>query len=75
MTFELCLPQTQAELAGGHCLLLPGDAPATPEIFAGQFFDEHFWWQASAALTPASDGNALIVLGLEAAFSADVAPE
>jgi Bacterial Ig domain len=74
LTFELCLPQTPAELAGGHCLLLPGDAPATPEVFPGQFFDEHFWWQSTAALTPASGGKALLVLGLEAAFSADVAP-
>ncbi|MBG6075441.1 hypothetical protein [Polaromonas sp. CG_9.11] len=74
LNFELCLPLTPAELSGGHCLLLPGDAPATPEVFPGQFFDEHFWWQAGAALTPATGGKALLVLGLEAAFSADVAP-
>jgi hypothetical protein len=74
LNFELCLPQTQAELASGHCLLLPGDAPATPEVFPGLFADEHFWWQAGASMTPATGGKALLVLGLEAAFSADVAP-
>lgn len=74
LTFELCLPLTQAELAGGNCLLLPGDAPATPEVFPGQFFDEHFFWHAGAAMTTAGGAKALLVLGLEAAFSADVAP-
>ena len=73
LNFELCLPQNQAELASGHCLLLPGDAPATPEVFPGLFADEHFWWQAGASMTPATGGKALLVLGLEAAFSAGVA--
>lgn len=74
LNFELCLPLSQAELAGGYCLLLPGDVPATPEVFPGLFADEHFWWQAGASMTPANGGRALLVLGLEAAFSADVAP-
>ncbi|MEO5660232.1 MAG: Ig-like domain-containing protein [Polaromonas sp.] len=75
VAIELCLPLTAAELAGGHCLLLPGDPPVVPEVFPGQFFDEHFWWQASAALTSQQNAaKALVVLGLEAAFSADVAP-
>lgn len=74
LNFELCLPLTQAELAGGHCLLVAGDAPATPEVFPGQFADEHFWWAAGAEMTPANGGRARLVLGLEAAFSAGVAP-
>ena len=74
VSFELCLPLTQAELEGGHCLLLPGDPPVVPEVFPGQFFDEHFWWSAGANLAPANGGRALLVLALEAAFSADVAP-
>lgn len=74
LNFELCLPLNQTELGSGHCLLLPGDAPATPEVFPGLFADEHFWWQAGASMTPATGGKALLVLGLEAAFSADVAP-
>ena len=74
ISIELCLPLTQAELAGGHCLLLPGDPPVVPEIFPAQFFDEHFWWAAGANLTPANGGVALLVLALEAAFSANVVP-
>jgi len=74
LNFELCLPLTQAELASGHCLLLPGDAPATPEVFPGQFFNEHFFWHAGASITPATGGKALLVLGLEGAFPGDVAP-
>lgn len=74
VSIELCLPLTQAELEGGHCLLLPGDPPVVPEVFPGQFFDEHFWWSAGASLAPATGGKALLVLALEAAFSADVVP-
>jgi hypothetical protein len=75
VAIELCLPLNQAEVAAGSCLLLPGDPPAVPEVFPGQFFDEHFWWSASAALTPQQAGaKASLVLALEGAFSADVAP-
>ena len=74
LNFELCLPLNAEELRLGHCLLLPGDAPATPEVFPGLFADEHFWWQAGAEMTTAAGGRARLVLGLEAAFSADVAP-
>ena len=75
VSIELCLPLNQAELQGGHCLLLPGDPPVVPEVFPGQFFDEHFWWASSAALTSQQNGaKALLVLALEAAFSANVAP-
>ena len=74
VSLELCLPQTQAELVDGHCLLLPGDPPRVPEIFPAQFFDEHFWWAANASLTPANGGGAQLVLALEAAFAADVTP-
>ncbi|MFZ2269719.1 MAG: cadherin-like domain-containing protein [Azonexus sp.] len=74
LSIELCLPLTQAELEGGHCLLLPGDPPVVPEVFPGQFFDEHFWWAAGANMTPATGGTAILVLALEAAFSAGVTP-
>lgn len=74
VSLELCLPLTQAELDGGHCLLLPGDPPVVPEVFPGQFFDEHFWWAANALMTTANAGKAILVLGLEAAFSANVTP-
>lgn len=72
LSLELCLPQNQAELEGGHCLLVPGDPPQVPEVFPNAFFDEHFWWAADATLTPANGGRALLVLALEAAFAADV---
>jgi hypothetical protein len=64
---EFCSPLNASELAGGWCLLLTGDTVA-PEVFPGQFFDEHFYWAASA---DASVGGtkALLVLGLEGAFA------
>jgi hypothetical protein len=74
VSIELCLPQNQAELEGAHCLLGVGDPPVVPEVFPGQFFDEHFWWAAGGILTPASGGKAGLVLALEAAFAADVVP-
>lgn len=74
ISVELCLPQNQAELDGGYCLLLPGDPPVVPEVFPSAFFDEHFWWAADASLVPATGGRALLVLALEAAFAADVTP-
>lgn len=74
VSVELCLPQSQAELVDGHCLLLPGDPPVVPEVFPSAFFDEHFWWAANASLTPANGGVAQLVLALEAAFAADVTP-
>ena len=74
VSVELCLPQSQAELVDGHCLLLPGDPPVVPEVFPSAFFDEHFWWAANARLTPANGGVAELVLALEAAFAADVTP-
>jgi len=55
-------------------LLLPGDPPSVPEVFPGQFFDEHFWFAAGANLTPANGGVALLVLAVEGAFVADVVP-
>jgi hypothetical protein len=75
VAIELCLPLNQGEVDVASCLLGPGDPPVVPEVFPGQFFDEHFWWAAGAALTPQQAGaKASLVLALEAAFSADVAP-
>lgn len=73
LSLELCLPLNQAELTAGSCLLTPGTAPVTPEVFPAQFFDEHFWWAGGASLTPATGGRALLVLALEAAFGTGVA--
>jgi hypothetical protein len=49
ITFEFCDPQTQAELDGGWCVLLPGDA-VIPESFPRNFFDEHFYYAAGNTL-------------------------
>lgn len=73
LTLEFCDPKNQAEVDGGWCLLLPGDVNA-PETFPTNFFDEHFWFAADALMTPANGGKALLVLAVEAAFAADVAP-
>ena len=73
LTLEFCAPLNQAEVDGGWCLLLPGDV-SIPEIFPSNFFDEHFWFAADAGMTPATGGRALLVLAVEAAFAADVAP-
>lgn len=65
---EFCNPLTASELNGGWCLLLPGDT-AAPEVFPSAFFDEHFYWAASAdAGLPG--GKALLTLALEGAFAA-----
>jgi len=62
ITLEFCSPQSQAELDGGYCLLLPGDT-TFPEVFPSSFADEHFYWAADAIV-----GDARLILGLEAAF-------
>lgn len=73
LTMEFCAPLNPAEVAGGWCLLLPGDVNTTPEVFPTSFFDEHFYWAASAS-APAQPGiRAMLVLAEEAAFSAGAA--
>jgi hypothetical protein len=66
---EFCDPKTQAELDGGWCLLLPGDANI-PESFPGNFFDEHFYYAADNVLLDAGNNfTAKLVVALEAAFA------
>lgn len=69
LALEFCSPNA-AELAGGWCLLLPGDAPAVPEVFPSAFGDEHFYWAATASAPAAAGTRALLVLAQEAAFAA-----
>ena len=73
VVLEFCSPSNQAELEGGHCLLLPGDT-TLPEVFPSSFADEHFYWAGGAAVDTANGGGASLTLGLEAAFNAAVAP-
>lgn len=68
MSLEFCSPLNQAELDGGYCLLLPGNVPAVPEVFPGNFFDEHFYWAAGALMTTAASAKASLTLALEGAF-------
>jgi hypothetical protein len=70
---EFCDPHPE-ELANGWCLLLPGDVNAPENLAASNFFDEHFYFAAGSALTPATGGTAGLVLAVEGAFSADVVP-
>ncbi|MFL5290455.1 MAG: hypothetical protein ACJ79U_02965, partial [Myxococcales bacterium] len=73
LAIEFCAPSTQAEVDGGYCNVLTGDV-FPPEVFPTNFFDEHFYFAAGADLTPASGGKALLVLAVESAFNAGVAP-
>ncbi|MEJ8834922.1 Ig-like domain-containing protein [Ramlibacter sp. AN1133] len=69
VAIEFCDPQSQAELDGGWCLLLPGDVNF-PEAFPANFFDEHFYWAAgNTLLDPGTGLKANLVLALEAAFA------
>ena len=69
LTAEFCSPNA-AELAGGWCLLLPGDLTATPEVFPTNFFDEHFYFASVAQIgTRQAGGKALLVIAEEAAFA------
>jgi VCBS repeat-containing protein len=83
LTLEFCDNQTQAELQGGWCLLLPADVPSgtAPESFPNNFGEEHFYFSADAgdrkAVIPGVNGTTVILLisGLEGAFgSGPVSP-
>jgi hypothetical protein len=45
IALEFCTPVNQAELNNGWCTILPADVPtgATPEVFPGNFSEEHFY--------------------------------
>jgi hypothetical protein len=72
IAMEFCDPKNQAELDGGWCLLVTGDANI-PENFPTNFFDEHFFFSADSTLTLANGGKALLVLAVEAAFAGGAA--
>ena len=72
IALEFCQPLNQAELDGGWCLLLPADT-VVPEVFPSRFADEHFYWAGESTIGFTAGGvtsNALLVLGIEAAFAA-----
>jgi VCBS repeat-containing protein len=68
LAVEFCDPTNQSEVDGGWCVVLPTDVNI-PESFPTNFFDEHFYFDSTASIAPASGGKALLVMALEAAFS------
>ena len=76
ITLEFCDLSTQAEFDNGWCVLIPPDGPPNglPEAFPGNYFDEHFYYDADNVLLDAANGfRARLVLALEAAFANSVA--
>src|SRR5689334_14578979 len=71
LTMDFCTPTNAAELRGGWCLILPPVPPATlpvaPEVYPNQFFNEHFYWNATAG---GRHTGSLLTIGVEAAFAA-----
>lgn len=71
IVLEFCDPRNQAEVAGGWCLLAPGEPPTVPEVFPDQFFEEHFYFAAETELNTPGGSRIRLVLALEAAFAAE----
>jgi len=67
ITLEFCSPTTQHELDAGYCLALP--IATAPEVFPTNFSDEHFYFAADAIADFANGGRAVLVQGMEGAFS------
>lgn len=68
LALDFCSPTNVSERDGGWCLLLTADVPVVPEVFPTSFFDEHFYWAASAdAGLPGT--KALLTLAHEGAFA------
>ena len=70
ISMQFCGPKNDSELAGGWCLLLPGNVNATPETFPSDFFIEHFYYAATAIMDhPGIAAKSLLVLAQEASFA------
>jgi hypothetical protein len=50
------------------CIAAPLPDPNAPRSFPTNFPDESFWWSGDTQLTTANGGDALLIMGLEAAF-------
>ncbi len=64
LRLELCLD------SNGLCLESPPN-PTQPPSVPGNFTAEAFWWSAEASMPTTGDGEALLVLALEAAFGTE----
>ncbi|HET8744338.1 MAG TPA: hypothetical protein VFM98_01955, partial [Ramlibacter sp.] len=74
VTLEFCDLTTQAEWDGGWCLLALPDGPegGLPEVFPDNFFEEHFYFDATnVLLDDAFELRARLVIALEAAFAVE----
>ncbi len=69
ITLDFCAPINQSEADGGWCLLLPTDV-TVPELFPGNFFDEHFYFAATTQIGTRQAGQkAILVMAEESAFA------
>ena len=68
IALQYCGPKNDAELAGGWCLLLPGNVGAVPEVFPSNFSLEHFYFAATAIMAHQGGAKSLLVLAQEASF-------
>jgi hypothetical protein len=69
LAMEFCDPLNQAELNGGWCTLFPPTPATAPESFPNNFFDEHFYWDATNVVVHQSGAKLRFVMALEAAFT------
>ncbi|MFL5366494.1 MAG: hypothetical protein ACJ781_13555, partial [Myxococcales bacterium] len=69
LALEFCDMLNQSELTGGWCLLLPPDVTTVPETFPTNFFDEHFYFAADAALDTAQGNKVKLTMSVESAFA------
>jgi cadherin-like protein len=66
VAIEFCDMQTQSELDGGWCTLIP-PGPIFPEHFPDNYFIEHFYSDAVSVLTDGTT-RARLVIAMEASF-------
>lgn len=71
IALEFCDPLNQAELDGGWCTLIP-PGPVYPESFPGNFFPEHFYFDATAGANVGTT-KARLIMAMEAAFANNAA--
>src|SRR4051812_21295789 len=69
LALEFCDMLNQSELTGGWCLLLPPDVTTVPETFPTNFFDEHFYFAADAALDSTQGTRVKLTMSVESAFA------
>lgn len=80
LALDFCDNQSQAELNGGWCFLLPVNVPngTAPETFPNNFALEHFYWAANSGIRKVAVGTqtvvVMLVAGLEGSFINNISP-